>query len=295
VNLTCAEATFDADRIRILNTIAGQDLVAETLPDCDEYDMTNCRLRGLFALTFWHRAMAAERPVEKAACKQFNLLLRDMAIAISGDKWRKSVTMYLAGVDLSTPALVDLMLSSIPPNLLKLNLDLTGTGITDKDLRKIVEAFPKCLQTLALDMSGNEVSDAGVMKFVQFLHEDMKTINLGLARTKVSGGVLELTKSVALPKIRQWAVAPEHKQAAMIDAIKQPGEAQKMASQEEEWRASRENILALARRRMTEDVRKRLEADLAGSKAVATQRAAAMAAQLASPSGAGGARSRAGS
>lgn len=211
-----AQASIVGDRTQIFNFLNGRedDADVDTSVFCsnsawqDEHngiDDFNCRMKGFFALVFWHRALAMEKPTELGARKAFMLQLNHLARAIRGDMWRRSMSLCLAGCTLKDEESIDAMTQSMPPRVLSLRLSLQHTGVTDTLLERMVTALPEGLQMLSLDLSSCDISDAGVMALLQNIQKSVDSLSLVVSHTQVSDYLANMINTEPLHILRERA------------------------------------------------------------------------------------------
>jgi hypothetical protein len=184
-----AHVTDQADRRRILNSIAERDVNLQPLEDHENYHKLNRRLRGLFALTSWSRIMGGGDADGQLQAK--------LSSALRADTERKTLELSL-GFCASFEEKMVALLRSLPPNLRKLRLDLKGTGITDDRLLSLAAGLPPGLEELELDVSHNShVTNAGVTTFTGKLPPKMREQVLTIESTAVTKEMSAHTGSLA--------------------------------------------------------------------------------------------------
>lgn len=216
-NVLKTQTRADSDWGRILNCMAGRDLDLEPLAESDSYHQVSRRLRSLFALIFWQRALSEDLPAEKGRLTAHLAVLGDLAKAIAGDWWRRSLCLSLSGCPLQYPELAEMMMKGLPEKLESLKLDLRCSGLSGTSFHMLARALPTTLQSCSLDCFGCEdITDANVVAFLEDLPGPcLKTLHLGLADTKVSRGLQKLSKG-GLEALREWQHMPRALQAQTV-------------------------------------------------------------------------------
>lgn len=201
------EASKEEDREKLLRSLAvpeGEEEEVET------YQRMTRRLRSMLLLVFWP-FMLCNASSEK---KQ---LLSDMAKAIQGDYWRKSLTLNLGGCDFSKKEILQLALNSLPPNLEWLKLDFQFSKLEDLSLPSLARVLPPNLHTLFFNAAGCGITDRGVFSFLGKLPQGVTKVTMRLQHTKVSPGLLELSKD-GPTALQKWAKLSYSERA---DALKE--------------------------------------------------------------------------
>eukprot|EP00930_Biecheleria_cincta_P102781 TRINITY_DN94605_c0_g1_i1.p1 TRINITY_DN94605_c0_g1~~TRINITY_DN94605_c0_g1_i1.p1 ORF type:complete len:609 (+),score=90.20 TRINITY_DN94605_c0_g1_i1:79-1905(+) len=272
LNLSKVQSSVEDDSAHILNCLRAGSLHA-TQEDGDlednSLDQIQRRLRGLFSLIFWHRAVAT-LPSDKRARKSHLEILGDLAAAIQGDFWRRSLAMSLAGSPLHDTELVEIVWQSIPTNLQNLKLELQYTGLVNSSLEKLAASLPGTLQNLSLDISGcADINDKGINAFLLVLPTHVKELSLGLTKTQVSPGLVELSKD-GLKGLTEWANANPREQSFLLSVRLQaapstpssPRAAPVDLSSKHIKRRALETMLSLPESAVQQKVREQIEADL---------------------------------
>eukprot|EP00930_Biecheleria_cincta_P019734 TRINITY_DN14997_c0_g1_i5.p1 TRINITY_DN14997_c0_g1~~TRINITY_DN14997_c0_g1_i5.p1 ORF type:complete len:582 (+),score=102.23 TRINITY_DN14997_c0_g1_i5:92-1837(+) len=219
-NVLKTQTQADNDRRRILNCMAGRSLDLEPLTADDSYHQVTRRLRSLFGLVFWQRALSEDLPAEKGRLAAHLTVLGDLAKAIAGDWWRKSLCLCLSGCSLQHPELAELMMNGLPEKLESLKLDLSCSGLSGPSLHMFARSLPATLQSCSIDCSGCEgITDADVLAFLEdLLGPSLKTLNLGLSRTRVSRGLQKINDK-GLGALREWQKMPPALQAQTVKEL----------------------------------------------------------------------------
>lgn len=138
-DIMLAEASVDADRKCILNSIAGvTDLVAEPLVAHDHYIELNNTLRGRFAAAIWRRALEAGRPMGGYQSYLANGSITTLSLG------------FLGCARLNDEA-VACLAAGLPRRLEELALDFSGClGVGNVGVQALTQAFPKKLRLLDL-------------------------------------------------------------------------------------------------------------------------------------------------
>jgi hypothetical protein len=250
IDVMSAHAKTPIDRQRFLNNIAGYAAESGEPPsDHPAYGEMNLRLRGLFALCFYHRAFARRT--------QGDMLLKNLTTAIRCDHQRESLPMCLAGAAVGDIESVDMMLTAIPSTLSVISLDFQHAGIADEELIRLLSGLPGTLAAVTLNLSGcHGVTDNGVGSFVKGLPTSLRSITFkGIERTAVTAGVQTLIKG-SFKQFREWAKAkPARREAIIADVM---GSIELTASQKGqifERRIAMEHILELPSCRTSAEAR----------------------------------------
>ena len=118
---------MEADRVKILNTIAEQaDLAAEPPETHERYDALNAILRGRFAIVALRGLLAAGEPIEQAA-----KLLKG-----SG---RRKLELGFKGVEAFDANAMQLIAQNLPPELEE--LDMARGGLEDSHMQPLADAL----------------------------------------------------------------------------------------------------------------------------------------------------------
>lgn len=133
-----ANASKEADRRRILNTIIRSNNLGDTPPEeHPNYDVLNSTLAGRFAAAGWRNAMEAGDSME------------DFIIALSGSSQR-SVSFSLAEHERRLD--IEGLVCALPTKFLEdLALDFFATRFSSEDLRLLMADLPVGLRHLKLD------------------------------------------------------------------------------------------------------------------------------------------------
>eukprot|EP00440_Ansanella_granifera_P022659 gb/GFBE01024612.1/.p1 GENE.gb/GFBE01024612.1/~~gb/GFBE01024612.1/.p1 ORF type:complete len:179 (+),score=46.62 gb/GFBE01024612.1/:1-537(+) len=167
--------------------------------------------------------------------------------------------------------MIGLVTKGFPPNLLCLKLDLQHTELTNESLEILAGGLPSQLADLCLDVGGcSDIDDAGIVTFLKQLPEHLSKLSLlGLARTGVTVGVVELVKD-PLEELRSWAeMAPwDQKEVLLSKVAAQAGandslEESRAAQVEHNRRVALENMLMLPATKLNEELKQKIQADLA--------------------------------
>jgi hypothetical protein len=235
VNIKTAQATLPGDRHRVLNSILDRPTNSEPPEEHPKYDEINKRLRSLFALTFFHRALKEKKPPAEAARKRLERLLCTISEAIRGDEWRKSLSISVAGCLFSEDPTAEVVTRALPPNLVDLTLDLRHTGATDANLETIGARLPRGLQVFALNLSGCDlISNNGLYTLAQLLPQGITKLNLTLTGTKVtadlaaacasnSEAATDLLRNPHRPQTAETGTANIDRKAALEAMLRQNG------------------------------------------------------------------------
>lgn len=191
-----ADASFEIDRVRILNCIAGCDSLEEKpLTYHENYRKVNSQLRSYFALAIWFQAIQSELiDVER------------LADAVLADEWRTSLVMNFGFCTKMDDAHLAVLSRSITRQLHFLELHLwMCQSISNLGLEVLSKALPDTLETLVLNfqMCVN-VGSNGVASIGRALESlrDLKVLRLSFEWDKSILSVHGLTEGIAnLPKL----------------------------------------------------------------------------------------------
>ena len=127
LTLETAEASKEADRVKILNTIAEQaDLAAEPPETHERYDALNAILRGRFAIVALRGLLAAGEPIEQAA-----KLLKGCG--------RRKLELGFKGVEAFDANAMQLIAQNLPPELEE--LDMESGGLAESHMPALAHAL----------------------------------------------------------------------------------------------------------------------------------------------------------
>ena len=127
LTLETAQASVEADRVKILNTIAEQaDLAAEPPKTHKHYDTLNAILRGRFAIVALRGLLAAGEPIELAA-----KLLKG-----SG---RRKLELGFKGLEAFDAKAMQLIAQNLPPELEE--LDMQSGGLAESHMAALAHAL----------------------------------------------------------------------------------------------------------------------------------------------------------
>jgi len=181
------------DRDRILNSIAGRELMLEPDIKHEIYNKYNSRLRSLLALSFWRRVMSGTGENSETGQLQTR-----MCQALKADQWLTSLDIsmaYMVGNDMDEK--IGQTVKHLPPNLKHLTLDLTGTDISDDTISAMALALPRGLETFKVNLTGNpKINNIGVETMVTKMPPTLQRVNLGLAGTAVTKEVDDVKNSL---------------------------------------------------------------------------------------------------
>eukprot|EP00931_Biecheleriopsis_adriatica_P038406 TRINITY_DN22000_c0_g1_i2.p1 TRINITY_DN22000_c0_g1~~TRINITY_DN22000_c0_g1_i2.p1 ORF type:complete len:650 (-),score=118.74 TRINITY_DN22000_c0_g1_i2:14-1720(-) len=263
-SLKKTQTSIEDDRNRILNFIAGSEAGSEPPIEHDSYHKISRRLRSLFSLILWPQILAGDAPSEKGAYAAYLSMLRDLAKAIQGDWWRKSLTLCLAGSSLHDPEIAELVMHSIPSKLQTLKLGLQHSGLTDASLASMPSCLPDTLQNILVDVSGCEdITDTGVQSFLAKLPRKMQSIEIVFNDTKVSRGLLELAKD-GPQAVVEWARSSEDKRKVILTLKLAETEAMQATSKNQQGGAKKFALqMALNSSDVADAVKARIQAEIA--------------------------------
>lgn len=187
LRLELGQATQEADRVHILNTIIGSpDLSKKPPEEHARYSQLNTAIRGRFAAAMWRKGLETEQDM--------NLYARVLAasgcarLAISFDACHQVD-------DNSVRALASGLSSSIHD----LDLDFNGcAGLQDYGLEGLSASLPSSLHRLKLDLSGGKFSSAG-----------MNSLAAALAGSNNDGALKPLSNSEIAPSEVSFSLVSE--------------------------------------------------------------------------------------
>lgn len=261
LDIRFAEVSREADRAHILNCFAGRELDREPEEGHGRYSEANLRLRSFFALIFWHKVLCLRKPTGVDAHKAHIEFLNTFVQAISNDRWRTQLSVCLAGCKLGDEESATIVMNSLPPNLVRLSMDVRQSGIGDKELDLILTSLPTSLEVLSLDLAGCDgLTDRGVKLSVRGMPRHVKALSVNLVGTSVSSAVQELMRE-PLEKVREWTKsiakqpppAPSHPSGSATTSNPKALKAQEMRY------VALESMLKV---RMTPEVREKLLGDI---------------------------------
>lgn len=159
LKLELGEATQEADRKHILNSIVGAgNLDAKPPQEHPRYNQLNNTVRGRFAAAVWRKSLEADQPMnEYARVLTASGLLK---FAISFD----SCTTF---DDMAARALA----LGFTPAMREIDLDFNGcTALTDDGVEALAGAFPPSMRHLKIDLSHCRFADQGMRALAHYLH-----------------------------------------------------------------------------------------------------------------------------
>jgi len=159
LTLETAQASVEADRVKILNTIAEQaDLAAEPPKTHKRYDELNAILRGRFAIVALRGLLEAGEPIEQAA-----KLLKGCG--------RRKLELGFKDVKAFDANVMQLIAQNLPSELEE--LDMARGGLEARHMPALTQVLKvsKMTKIKALNLEGNRVGDAGA----EVLSEALKT------------------------------------------------------------------------------------------------------------------------
>jgi len=151
LKLELGQASQEADRIHILNSIVGaSDLDAPPPKQHVRYNQLNNTLRGRFAAALWRRGLEGGQLMQEYGHALASSGLVNLAISFdSCDKFD----------DLAARALA----AGLAPSIRELDLDFNGCGrLSDDGVEALAVALPPCMRQLKLDLSGCKFSDCAL-------------------------------------------------------------------------------------------------------------------------------------
>ncbi|CAE7452870.1 unnamed protein product [Symbiodinium natans] len=259
-NLNKAEASDEVDRQRLTHAFIG--LAQPLEEDTDGIQKMTRRLRSFLLLLLWPNVL-----FQASQDKDYMRVLGDVAKAIQGDWWRKSLRLSLAGCDFSNKEVLAMGLQSLPKSLETLKLDLQFTGLDDMSLTPVAQDLPERLQNLTLDLSGCHITDRGVLAFLKKLSPDLAEVTIKMQHTSVSKGLLALSRD-GPSALQKWALLSHQERAEVlaakleiIERKKNPSVAPTPAHVNK--KAALESMLNLAPSKITPNVLEQVKADLA--------------------------------
>eukprot|EP00933_Yihiella_yeosuensis_P029137 TRINITY_DN22827_c0_g1_i1.p1 TRINITY_DN22827_c0_g1~~TRINITY_DN22827_c0_g1_i1.p1 ORF type:complete len:579 (-),score=78.25 TRINITY_DN22827_c0_g1_i1:308-2044(-) len=214
--ITHTQTSDEKDKHYLMNAVAGNDFHGAAPEEHDNYDDFGRRLRSLFALVFWHRALSSEQPTAKVAKTRHIEFLLTLAKAIKGDYWRTNLNLGLAGCPLNSTEMVQIVLNSIPENLVNLKIDFRYSGIPNSCMGIIANTMPKKLQNLTLDFSAcSEIDNSGMLEFIQQLPAAVSKLEICLDGTNVSNAC-KILFLFPVADVRHWGEAGPTEQVEIL-------------------------------------------------------------------------------
>lgn len=258
-NLNKTQASSEVDRQRLMRGFVD---IAQPEEDTDGLQKMTRRLRSFLLLLLWQNVL-----VQASRDKDHMCVLGDVAKAIQGDWWRRSLRLSLAGCDFSSEDVLTMGMQSLPKSLEILKLDLQFTGLDDGSLSTVAQQLPECLQSFTLDISGCHVTDKGVLAFLKKLNPDLAEVTIKMQHTTVSKGLLALSRD-GPTALQKWALLSHQERAEalaakleIIERKKNPSVAPTPAHVHK--KAALESLLNLAPSKISADVLEHVKADLA--------------------------------
>ncbi|CAE8689897.1 unnamed protein product [Polarella glacialis] len=226
-----AQATEDADRRHILNSVVGKQLhkLDEAPPlEHANYTEVNARLGSRFALACFRpaimkgsarrlgvaRALQADRCLQQLqldfkGCEQIN----DAGVAALAEKLPinlQQLRLYFYSCSQISDAGVAALAEKLPISLQQLQLDFGACEqISDAGVAALAEKLPIGLQQLQLNFNhSSQISDAGVAALAEKLPINLQQLQLYFFRcSQISKAARSATGS--LESLRAWAAAAE--------------------------------------------------------------------------------------
>eukprot|EP00929_Paragymnodinium_shiwhaense_P049021 TRINITY_DN24742_c0_g1_i1.p1 TRINITY_DN24742_c0_g1~~TRINITY_DN24742_c0_g1_i1.p1 ORF type:complete len:1583 (-),score=319.19 TRINITY_DN24742_c0_g1_i1:130-4878(-) len=204
VDVQDAQASVDADRIRILNSIAGcavADLSTPLPEQPDEsrlakYEEVNAGLRARFAIAGWRASVQETNYLssrgqgigQKARAQDAYRMSEAMAEALSSDTLMTELHLCFAGLDFSD-ADVHILARALPPNLKDLGINCGGCKrVGDEGLLELTE-IPRSIVSLSLHFTKcMAVTDRGICNFLKKLSRSVRLQTLSLAFQETAFG-----------------------------------------------------------------------------------------------------------
>eukprot|EP00930_Biecheleria_cincta_P071362 TRINITY_DN58872_c0_g1_i1.p1 TRINITY_DN58872_c0_g1~~TRINITY_DN58872_c0_g1_i1.p1 ORF type:complete len:759 (+),score=97.09 TRINITY_DN58872_c0_g1_i1:51-2279(+) len=176
-----AQASIEADRRSILNTITHRKLDLTPLETHENYDKVNNQLRAIFALSCWRQLVERDpclpqewglQGVLAADSERTEVSLDFYQCAAMGDEGVRAVASGIAanlkvirlnfGGTKITDAGVAAISAKLPANLEKLNVFLPETCITDACADMLTMGLPAGLQELLFSFRQTQLTNAGI-------------------------------------------------------------------------------------------------------------------------------------
>lgn len=169
ITLETAEATCDEDKVRILNVLADRELHLPPLAKHPNYDKVNSRLRSVFALVVWRRAV--ER--RWVTCLELPRVL-------SKDTFRQNLVLDFSKCpEMNDDGLKDLSRGFVA-SLTTIDLCFTRCeNIQDAGVISLAKGLPAGLQVLRLVFTHSaKVTSEGVKGILDFLPKNVRQLRL---------------------------------------------------------------------------------------------------------------------
>lgn len=144
LQLELAEASFDDDRRRILNCIAGRKLGNVPVKKHPNYTQANVKLRSHFAEVSWRQA------VDKGVVEALSLPEK-----LRADKWRETLRLDFSLSEKLDDNSVTVLAQALPPSVRTLSLGFAYcTNLGSPGVEALALCLPKELARLELDFTG---------------------------------------------------------------------------------------------------------------------------------------------
>jgi len=166
LTLETAQASVEADRVKILNTIAEQADLAATPPETHKrYDALNAILRGRFAIVALRGLLEAGQPIEQAA-----KLLKGCG--------RRKLELGFKGVDAFDAHAMQLIAQNLPAAELE-ELDMARGGLEARHMPALAQVLEVSkMKALNLEYNNIQVPGAKALGEALAMNKSLTSLNL---------------------------------------------------------------------------------------------------------------------
>jgi len=170
LELEKAQASQEADRVHILNAIAGRSLDDPPLASHPSYTRVNQTLRGIFAVAGWRQAV--ERGIVEAL---------DLTTVLAQDEHRTELNLDFTGSILVSDAAALEIARGLPPKLESLGISCRWcTEISHDFLIQLAPALPATLTRLSLNFgfAAKKIAGEGLLALSRQLPRSLRELHL---------------------------------------------------------------------------------------------------------------------
>ena len=175
VDIKEAEATEEADKKFILNTITGRGKDDEVLDNHTNYDKLNNALRGIFIT-----------PVLDRIIKYGDVNTITRWLAILKESNARILNLNLVNCSRFNDNLLQKLVDSLPSSsLTELRLCWRGSAVTVNGIKVLIDRLKDCSQLVSLNLSENNIDDDVAKKIAEILSSLMKLESLYLSNNNI--------------------------------------------------------------------------------------------------------------
>ena len=211
VMLETADASVEADKVKILNTIAGQPDLAAPFPTTHEnYESLNALLRGRFAVVALRLMLEQGVSIEKAATLVKGCGLKKLNLGFKGCKGFNAEAMQL-------------ITTNLPPELEALDMEEKMLG--PQHAVALAEGLKVLKGLTSLKINNQMIGDEGAKAMAEFLkvNSTLPVLNLSSNHIGPEGGnamleALKVNKTLTSLNLRDNDIGPEGGKA-MAEAL----------------------------------------------------------------------------